>query len=142
MRELKPKLAFLWREPVSHAKSILCHKSRASREKRNGPFESNFYKLFAIYEALLAYVDDHGLESTHWHLEHYTTKDGFVDLCDALGIPLKREIAMIGKFNSTRPENKRPLSPYDDYVRDIIEMFPRCKAARAQALAKLEVASV
>jgi hypothetical protein len=139
MRTYKPQVAFLWRDPISHARSILCHKPASDTSR--GPFASNFYKLFSIYEAVLANVEAAGVEAKHWHLKHYTTKEGFVELCDSLGLPLKPEIEMIGKFNSTRPENRRPLSPHEDCVRDIIEMFPRCKAGRAEAEAKLEVVS-
>jgi hypothetical protein len=130
MREFKPKVVFLWREPISQARSMLCRK-----QWKGDWFISEYYSVLAVYESILRRVEADQTSVTHWHFDRYTTHDGFVEMCQHLGIGLRRNIKISSESNATRPKNRRPFEPFEDCVREALEHFPRCKAAREAAAA-------
>lgn len=137
LREFKPKVAFIWREPVSQALSILCHNPK---DRRYLPFTWRMYMWFAMYEGVLAATEAASVKANNWHMSHYTTESGFRALCESLDLPVQQNLLMVPKFNSTLPVNRRPIGEFHDYLNNLIEMFPRCKAAREEAEARMRAA--
>ena len=97
------------------------------------------FLTFAVYEAVLTAAEDDELEYEHWALEHFTTPAGFEVFCDELGLPIRRPLLMVDKFNSTSPQAKRPLGEYHDLVVDTLTMFPRVIEAQREALERVIV---
>lgn len=131
-RTYRPVTAFLWRDPMDHARSILHHKSSADRSRL--PFLTRMFLTFAAYEAVLAACEDDDTEVSHWHLSQYGNEAGFKVMCAELDIPLKKKLVLPQPSNRTAKRGSNTLKGIEDAVRDIYAMFPLCLDARAEAL--------
>ena len=131
----KPTTAFLWREELAHARSILSHRTS---EKTGIPFLCRLFLTFAAYEAVLAACAQDKTPHTHWHLDQYTLPVGLRKMCATIKLPLKNKLVLPPPINNTPADGARSITGTEDCVEGIYAMFPRCRAARRSAALRLE----
>jgi len=117
---------YLWREPIDHFMSL----SATSALNCTREFGRSFMYagwVWGLREHELQLAEQLGIDLTHWHMDYYTTKKGFVELMKTLGLPLNQEIVMKNALNQHRRLSKPAFTDWagdpENHRRMVTELF-------------------
>lgn len=109
-KEFNPQWVFLWRRPIPWMLSYMALWARMKRAEK--PIREEGQRLgyglrrvgrnlIAQAEAVLCLLESYGVTVQHWHMDDYTTDEGFRNMCESLGLPVRDQLVGMDKRRGT-----------------------------------------
>lgn len=104
------KWCCLWRDPLDHMLSL--HRAD-NRYSCFGGVLFTAMNHWSAREAALRTLEQAGIEVTHWHIDYYTTPDGFRDMASSVGLTLNTKLKLLPPQDVTNYSKKLA---YEDFA--------------------------
>lgn len=134
-RELHPQWLWVWREPWQWIRSFWARHPQV-------PFAQHVQRLFGMLEAALAMAEFYNIELTHWHMEDYTSEEGFRALAEHVGLSFGAELKMLPPSNARKDFGDIAheacwTEQQKLYILEVIERLPRVLQASQLAYERM-----